>query len=240
MKLSSSVIKEGLVTTAALAQVLEPVKPTTRCPRERRRQADCGLCDYLRKTYEDINDPLEVEGLISQTFAEARNQGFEAGYAEATRIVRAEAELQFEEMKKDVQTLMERILNAVDQFHVDAEPELVSLALEIGRKVIRQELRTNHDTVIGITRDALRRIPHSENIVIKVNPQDLNSHREHRDDFLRIMDGARRIDIVEDRRVPPGGVMIEAESTTVDARIETQMGAITESLTDPEPPGENQ
>jgi flagellar assembly protein FliH len=47
---------------------------------------------------------------------------------------------------------------------------------------------------------------------------------------LLILDGARQLEIIEDRRVGRGGCVIETSAGTIDARIDTQFEQIADKL----------
>ena len=57
---------------------------------------------------------------------------------------------------------------------------------------------------------------------MRVNPGDLERMREHRDELLN--DGEiKNFRIIEDQRVDRGGVVVETDGGTIDARISTQV-----------------
>lgn len=177
--------------------------------------------------------------------AEARKSGFEAGWAEghtagiaaATEAVHAETDRFRAEYHAEMEALFARIDETSRTLWLDAEPQLVSLALEIARKVVKQEAAINPDIVIEVVKNALRRVVDSEGLRIRVNAADLENVRAAREDILSIVDGARNaeiVEIVEDRRVGPGGCVVESASGTIDATVETQFRTIEESMYAPD------
>jgi len=57
---------------------------------------------------------------------------------------------------------------------------------------------------------------------VRVNPADLERMRDHRDELIAIGD-IRNLRVVEDKRVDRGGVVIDSDTGTIDARIRTQL-----------------
>ena len=57
---------------------------------------------------------------------------------------------------------------------------------------------------------------------MRVNPADLERMREHRDELIALGD-IRNLRVVEDQRVDRGGVVVDTEAGTIDARISTQL-----------------
>lgn len=118
------------------------------------------------------------------------------------------------------------------EFFSRIEPELVRLSIAIAEKIIQRELDTQPDTVLHLLRTALKRIRDREQLRISVNPRDFDQVKQAREDLLSAVDGLRKLEIIEDRRVGPGGSLIESPSGTLDARINTQLDQISQALTE--------
>jgi len=116
------------------------------------------------------------------------------------------------------------------QFFDRVEPELVRLAVSIAEKVIGRELELRPETVVDLVRSAMKRLRDRERLRVSVNPTDLERMKEARDDLISAVDGVRKLEVVEDRRVDPGGCVIESPNGTLDARIRTQMDEIGRAL----------
>ena len=65
---------------------------------------------------------------------------------------------------------------------------------------------------------------------IRVHGNDLETVRTNRADLLTLVDGANHVEIIEDRRVEPGGCIIETNAGSIDARIETQLESVSDAL----------
>ncbi len=150
--------------------------------------------------------------------SEARERGFAEGRASAQEAARAELEPQLAtlaDLIASVRAHREAMFGA-------AEPELVRLALEIAERVIHIELAANPNVVVENTRQALTRLLAREVVTVRVNPADLDAIREHRDAIMASSD-IEHLRVIEDQRVDRGGVLIETESGTIDAKISTQL-----------------
>ena len=104
----------------------------------------------------------------------------------------------------------------------DAEPELVSLALGIAERVLHQQVALDRGVVVEMAKTAIARLIERDTVTVRVNPADLERIRDHRDDLIAIGD-IRNLRVVEDQRVGRGGVVVETEAGTIDARIGTQL-----------------
>jgi flagellar assembly protein FliH len=119
------------------------------------------------------------------------------------------------------------------------EPELVRLAVTIGEKIIAQELELRPEMVVNLVRNAMRRVRDREALRVSVNPHDLEQVRAAREDLISAVDGIKKLEVIEDRRVDRGGCIIESQNGTLDARISTQMEEINRALEGVMPNGES-
>ena len=100
----------------------------------------------------------------------------------------------------------------------DAEPELVRLALGIAERVLHQQIALDRGVVVEMAKTAIARLIERDSVTVRVNPADLERMREHRDELIAIGD-IRNLRVVEDQRVDRGGVVVDTDAGTIDARI---------------------
>jgi flagellar assembly protein FliH len=79
-------------------------------------------------------------------------------------------------------------------------------------------------------RNALRRVSDSGSLRIRVHEDDLETVRANREELLSLVDGIPHVEIVSDRRVGAGGCVVETAGGNIDARIETQLETVGETL----------
>jgi len=122
-------------------------------------------------------------------------------------------------------------LDAMDGFYARAEPEVVRLALAVARKIIGAELAASPDTVLKIVREALSSGRRARHIAITVHVSDAANVRSN----LAKLELAPscEVDVLAADSVAPGGCVIESEFGIIDARLETQLRIIEQSLTHP-------
>jgi flagellar assembly protein FliH len=83
---------------------------------------------------------------------------------------------------------------------------------------------------VAAVRHALLRSASAETVRIRVHAADLESVKAHREELLTLVDGIRQLEIVADRRVGPGGCVVETLGGVVDARVETQLDEVESAL----------
>jgi type III secretion protein L len=110
-----------------------------------------------------------------------------------------------------------------------AERDVLRLAVKLAEKIIGREIERDDATLADIVSAALRHARQQESLTVRVNPADLPRVQAHRD-RLDPSGRARFIDLVADPRVGHGGCIIEGESGTVDARLDTQLRVLERAL----------
>lgn len=170
----------------------------------------------------------EARRLIAEAEAEALRVR-EAAEGEARSLrERAYAEGREEALSE----LTELILEARerrDAALAEAERDLLRLAVKLAEKIIGREVERDPATLADIVANALRHARQNETFTVRVSPADLplvEAYRARLDPAGR----ARFLDIVADPRVGHGGCVIESESGTIDAQLDTQLRVLERAL----------
>jgi len=102
--------------------------------------------------------------------------------------------------------------------------------LKVSEQIIKSEVSLHRDVSLNIVSDAISRVSDREQVIIKVNREDLENIKKYKDRIGSIVDGIKSLSIVEDSVVEPGGCVIETNLGYVDARISTKIAAIEEAF----------
>ncbi len=162
----------------------------------------------------------------------AARTGYADGYAEGLAAAAKDVEWERQAFSSDARRLTECIEAQAIQLWKDSEVQIISFVLEVAQKVIKDHTKVNQDAVMLVVRNALRRTVDSKRIIIRVNESDLEQVRSSRNDLLTLVDGIERLEIIEDRRVSQGGCVVESDSGTIDARVETQLAELRKAFTE--------
>ncbi|HXP93518.1 MAG TPA: FliH/SctL family protein [Candidatus Binatia bacterium] len=148
----------------------------------------------------------------------AHNQGFEVG----REAGRHSADQEMNEMVVTMRGLVDMARAERHKIIESAEPEIVKLAMGIAERIVHKVVDVDRDIVVEMTKAAIQRLLEREVVTVRVHPADLERMKEHRDDVLALGD-VKHMRIIEDQRVDRGGVIVETESGSVDAKIATQL-----------------
>ena len=179
----------------------------------------------------EINLPTAEE--IEQIYQQARDEGFAKGKAEGHEAGhQAGHEAGFKEGQVKAQAEAQRFVKATARLEaglarLDAEvaEELLALAVELAREVIRQEISARPESLLAVVRDALAQLPH-QHTNIYLHPEDASLLRSYQGDQLAHA-GHR---IHEDAKLARGDCMIEAGGSQLDATVAMRWRRVLEGL----------
>lgn len=109
------------------------------------------------------------------------------------------------------------------------EQDVIKLSVKLAEKIIGQEVKQDESVRTEIVMNALRQARQQEMLTVHVNANDLpllEQMREKINSFGR----AKYIDFIADQAVATGGCIIESQSGTIDARLETQLRILENAL----------
>ena len=155
-----------------------------------------------------------AEALVEATKAHAHAEGYAEGAGAADR--------EMADMTSTMRNLVDMARVERHKLMEDAEPELVRLAIGIAERVLHQQIALDRSVVTEMAKVAIARLVDRESVTVRVNPGDIERMREHRESILSTGD-VRNFRVIEDQRVDRGGVVVETDGGTIDARISTQL-----------------
>ena len=173
----------------------------------------------------------DTEIKVSDIEHEAWKKGYDAG-----------KEIGYKEGQGEVRRLIDRLgtilgyaIDARERIIKESEKQIIDLILIIARKVIKDEIEERKEVVVNNLREALTRIKDREKIDIRVNFEDIEITTAHKNEIIKTMESLHKVNIYEDTRVDRGGVIIETDIGSIDARISSQLTHMEESIRDASP-----
>lgn len=161
---------------------------------------------------EQIHQQARDEG-----FRKGKDEGYQAGFKEGQAQALAEAQRFTQATAK-----LERGLGELE---ASVAGELLALATEIAREVIRQEISARPETLLAVVREALAQLPH-QHAAIYLHPDDASLLRSYLGD--QMTHAGHRIH--EDFKLARGDCILEAGGTQVDASVAMRWRRVLEGL----------
>ena len=163
----------------------------------------------------DIKLPTLEE--IEQIHHQAQKDGYTAGYEEGTARVRMEA--------MRLHSLAENVDEALKAMDKDIAEDLLALALEVARQVVRQQIAAKPDVILQVIKEALLQLPH-QHASIYLHPEDFTLVRTGLGEQLTHA-GHR---LVEDETLERGGCRVEAAGSQIDGTVDVRWQRVIESM----------
>ena len=122
-------------------------------------------------------------------------------------------------------TLVEQLDGALAEFDQKVAEELLGLALEVARQVLRQAIAARPETILEVVKEALLQLPH-QHAALYLHPEDASLVRSYLGDQLAHA-GHR---LHEEPAMARGGVRVDAGGSHLDASVETRWRRVIESM----------
>ncbi len=152
-------------------------------------------------------------------YEQGRREGFEFGHKEGVEQARKELEHATGQLDRLLKTF-ERPLHELDN---QVERELLSLITAIVRQLVRREVKSDPNLIIGVVREALSILPvNSRNVRLLVHPEDADLIRE----IYALGDTEVGWSLVEDPVIDRGGCKVVTDSSQIDATLDSRLASL--------------
>ncbi len=189
--------------------------------------------DAIKRELQEIiettkKQALEEARLIKE---QAKKEGFELGYREGYEKGLKDAKGVFdkiiEEYTHKTQQAIEKLVmtaKEISKKYEELENVATDMVLDIAKKVISDELKTNRDAVKSMVKDAMGLVD-SNKLKIRMNPEDAAKLDKS------ILSESKTVEIVEDKELKEGSLIIEEENgNIIDASVDTKLEQIKGTL----------
>lgn len=184
--------------------------------RQERRRGD------RRRGYRRIDD----RNLISRAQEEA-DQIKESAAKEGYRTG-------LEEARNDIAALRESLedfISAKKEVFEYIAPDILEIAVDIARKIIKKELEQDPQAIINMILEVMENLSKEDTkITIKVNPMQADLVREELPKAISAKGTEARITITADDSVEMGGCVFLTSNGIIDAGLDTQLEILKEAL----------
>ncbi len=188
------------------------------------------LLDEARQEAELIREKArkelaEAKKRAEELEGEAYSQGFEQGKKDGLEIGR----LQSEAAAKRFEKVIQGISRQAETLFVKHEAQLVSLSMEVARKLVLREIKSDPSIVLESIRAALTQAVSGNNLTIYLNPKDLELAKTFATDELEVSAGMA-MELKGDPKIERGGCLIESEFGLVDATMKAKWEAVRSAI----------
>lgn len=166
-----------------------------------------------------------AEGLAKIT-EKARQEGYAAGLEQGYTEGMKRALEEHGVMQQAISHIAESLQASLLAEHEQISHDLLNLALDIAKGMLKATLSVNHDVVVPVVKNAIASLPYVvQPAKLILHPADATIIRQQLDE--EISDGWT---IIESMEIERGGCMIETAANQVDASNATRWKRIGEAL----------
>lgn len=158
---------------------------------------------------------------LEQARQEAYQQGLEQGLQQAAQDWQARMADYQNNMGRETAQRLNEVLHAVQTdvqgLQQQIAPDLLQLATDIARQVVRQELRCNPQALQPVVAEALDMLgAETKPTVVRLNPEDF----QHLEAHLRAALPNPKVEWLSDPSVAAGGCTVESQGAKIDGSLE--------------------
>jgi flagellar biosynthesis/type III secretory pathway protein FliH len=212
---------------------------------------DFGMGEVMRREAESPEGKLkqateriaELENALSRkehehaaAQAQAREEAYQkglrdgtgAGEASCRAIAQAAMDVRLRETEASINHRLQAIECALESLFLDWEGRILELAMAISRRIVGEVCDVPGVAAAHVARLALKKLGAESRIRVRVHPEDFTALE--REKGLWNARGNRTIELIEDETVGRGGVLVETEAGSIDARIPRMTQKVEEAL----------
>lgn len=180
--------------------------------------------------------------MTASQLEEIQNQAQREGYQQGLQEGRDAGLKEFAQRVQYLEQIMLSLSEPFETLDETVEQQLAQLAMLVARQLVRRELRTDPQQVIGVVREALSALPvTARNVQLALHPEDAAMIRES----LSLQEGEHNIQlgppgedssdgggihVVDDPVQSRGGCRVLTEVSQIDATVESRLNAVIASV----------
>lgn len=151
-------------------------------------------------------------------FAQGEKDGLELGNKKSLKII------------ENIENLLTEVSKIKKSIIKHYEREILEIIFAIAEKVVRCQLNSDDKIIKDAVLEALNLAVEKSKLILKINPEDLDYIEKLRPEIFTEFKEIKSITVTPDPSVTRGGCFLETPYGDVDARIETRLEKIYQSL----------
>jgi len=180
---------------------------------------------------EDARD--EAQEIRTQVRVEAeqiRNKARESGYKEGLQKAYQETEDRRKRALAECDKMLEEAKKEKEAIIRSAEGDIVRLALAVAEKIVEKEIQQDTDITINLVRNVLSMVGDAQAVKLRVSPEEFERLAAERDKLTGADQNIGELHLQPHSGIKPGGLILDSEVGTIDARVETRLQNIADAL----------
>ncbi len=179
---------------------------------ESRHQVDAIIEATQEKARRIINEAETTKGHAEEVYRAEALRGYQDGLSQA---------------RQEIAAAFQQLAQRQAEWFDAMESEVVTLALDIAKRIIGHEAAHQKEAMIGMIRQALGEYRRLKPLRIFLHPTD---RARVQGDLMQRLGLEEPPEVVDDPTIAPGGCRLETPIGSIDATLDTQLAVIREAL----------
>jgi flagellar assembly protein FliH len=167
---------------------------------------------------------------LQDKLARVEKEAYEKGFAQGEKDGLELGSVKAEKLAGNLEILLEEIAQLRSSIAKQYEGDIVALVYAIARTIIQTQVGFSDSVVKDTIQTALELTAEKSDITIKINPDDFEYVEKIRPELFSNKPTLKALVVTPDASIGRGGCLLETPSGDVDARIETQLANILQTL----------
>ncbi|MGD8932649.1 MAG: flagellar assembly protein FliH [Chromatiales bacterium] len=180
--------------------------------------------EHARKlTSRKLPTAAELESIQQKAHTEGFDKGKQEGFSFGHKEGLAQARQQLQQYTERMEQLLDCLSEPLRELDDQVEQELLKLVIAIVRQLVRREVKSDPNLIVGVVREALSILPvASRNIRLLLHPEDAVLIRE----VYALADTEVGWALIEDPVVTRGGCKVVTDSSQIDATLDSRLNSL--------------
>lgn len=223
----------NLGQTMPTAQPQAPAAP--RIDKELIAKAEAQAQEMLAQAQAQVQQMMagaeqQIQEQAQAAHQQAAEQGYQEGLQAGTQAGQEQGQAETQQRNEQLKMEFVELVMARRKVLAGIEPQIVDLAIKVAEKVVGMELESGREIITGIVRQGLSTLKERDEVLIRVNPAEVEAVKKHQAEYETTIEGLKRFEIIPDGAIEVGSCAIETNLGNVDARISTQFEAVRQGL----------
>lgn len=190
---------------------------------------DIGGEGSIRKTISPRAEPTkpptaaELESIRQNAYDEGLEKGKQEGFEYGHKEGLSQAKEEIKQYAVGMDRLFTSLTEPLRELDNQVEKEMLSLIIAIVRQLVRREVKSDPNMIIGVVRESLSMLPvSSRHVRLIVHPEDAELIRE----VYALGETEVGWALVEDPVINRGGCKAITETSQIDATLESRLASL--------------
>lgn len=184
-----------------------------------------------RKKARTLLDGVKQEARLIEE--KARKEGYNKGYKEGLEKGKQDGVKQIQEKGRnlldEMDTIQKKFGDSVEALLKGLQMKIIDIILVSVNKIIHKEIASDDELVLRTIKSAAERLTSRDSVQLIVHRESLEKVLENSSQLVMDMDNVSDINVTAGK-VDKGGCMLDAREGLIDARIDSQLEAVSEII----------